>query len=77
MNAALAHREGSHADVLLQHVAIAEQEALPMQLLQENMGGGTDRHSLYTHSHTLAHSIQNSSDGNWNTHMKYNQYIVV
>ena len=34
VDAALADGEGAHADVLLQHVAIAEQHVLPMQLLQ-------------------------------------------
>ena len=36
VDAALADREGAHADVLLQHVAITEQHVLPMQLLQRD-----------------------------------------
>ena len=40
VDAAFADREGAHADVFLQHVAIAEQQVLPMELLQqaENIG---------------------------------------
>lgn len=34
VDASLADREGAHADVLLQHVAVAEQHVLPVQLLQ-------------------------------------------
>lgn len=34
VDASLADGEGAHADVLLQHVAVAEQHVLPVQLLQ-------------------------------------------
>lgn len=34
MDAPLADGEGAHADVLLKHVAVAEQHVLPVQLLQ-------------------------------------------
>lgn len=34
VDAALADREGAHADVFLQHVAVAEQQVLPVQLLR-------------------------------------------
>lgn len=50
MDAAFADGEGAHADVLLQHVAVAEQQVLTVQLLQ-----GADRektHVRQTHRDT-------------------------
>lgn len=48
--AAFAHRERSHADVLFQHVAVAEQDVLTVKLLLGDRC--TTNNSTITNAHT-------------------------